>query len=107
MISGLLIGLAVAVAVGVVAARRLRRRRLDRADAGRQGASAERAIFVRSYTEIDDHLSGLWCRCGGYLQRLGEGSREEGGRRLRVVRLVCQECELPREVFFDTTDVVH
>ncbi len=104
---GLLIGAAVLLALASVLARRVRRRRLDRADATRAGSSAERAVYVRSFTEIDDHLSGLWCRCGGYLERRGEGTREEGGRRLRVARLVCQECERPREVFFDTTELLH
>jgi hypothetical protein len=104
---GVLIGLAVLVAVAAVAARRVRGWRLDRADAERAGASAERAVYIRSFTEMDDHLSGMWCRCGGYLERVGEGSREESGRRFRVARLVCQECERPREVFFETTDLVH
>jgi len=104
---GLLIAVAVVVAVAAVGARRLKARRLDRADAHRPGASAANAIHVRSFTEMDDHLSGMWCRCGGYLQRMGEGSRDEGGARYRVARLVCQECERPREVFFDTTDLLH
>lgn len=107
MVLGLLIGAAVVVAVTVAAARRVRAWRLDRADATRSGASAERAIYIRSFTEMDEHLGRLWCRCGGYLTRLGEGSREQGGRRLRVARLACQECEREREVFFDTTDLVH
>lgn len=104
---GLLLGTALLVAVAVVGARRVRSWRLDRADAGRAGSSAERAIHIRSFTEMDDHLSGMWCRCGGYLERRGEGSREEGGRRFRIARLACQECERSREVFFDTTDLVH
>jgi len=107
VVLGLLIGTAVLVAVSVVGVRRVRRWRLDRADAERQGSSAERAIYIRSFTEMDDHLSGMWCRCGGYLTRLGEGSREEGGRRFRVARLACQECERECEVFFETTDLVH
>jgi hypothetical protein len=104
---GLLMGAAVLVAVAVVGARRLRALRLDRADATRQGSSAANAIYIRSYTEMDDHLSGMWCRCGGYLALQGEGSREEGGRRFRVARLECQECERLREVYFDTTDLIH
>ena len=107
MLSGLLIGLAVIAAVAAVAARRMRRRRLDREDADRAGASAAQAIYVRSFTEMDDHLSGMWCRCGGYLERAGEGTREDGGARYRVARLVCQECERSREVFFETTDLLH
>ena len=44
--------------------------------------------------------------CGGYLERGGEGTRESGGRRFRVTRLRCQECEVVDEVFFDTTELL-
>jgi hypothetical protein len=56
---------------------------------------------------MDEHLAQRWCPCGGYLERTGEGTREAGGRRFRVARLACQECERPDEVFFDTTDILH
>lgn len=81
--------------------------RLRRAAETRPGASPERAIYARSFTEIDAHLRGRWCFCGGFLERSGEGTREAGGRRFRVVRLSCQECETIDEVFFDTTDLLH
>ena len=56
---------------------------------------------------MDAHLARRWCVCGGYLERQGEGSRALDGRRYRVARLVCQECEAVDEVFFDITDVPH
>jgi hypothetical protein len=56
---------------------------------------------------MDEHLAGRWCVCGGYLERTGEGTREADGRRYRIARLACQECERLEEVFFDTTDVLH
>jgi hypothetical protein len=88
-------------AVVTVALRRRRRTRLRQAAATRPGASLERAIPIRSYTEIDDHLVHRWCGwCGGYLERTGEGTRPGNGRRYRV-------CERVEEVFFDTTDVLH
>lgn len=105
--TGLLIAVVLVVAIAAVGTRRVRRRRLDRADATRAGSSTERPIYIRSFTEMDDHLSGMWCRCGGYLERLGEGTREMAGRRYRVARLACQECERVREVFFDATELVH
>jgi len=103
----LLMTAAIVAAVIAFARRRRRRSALRRAAAEREGASVERAIAVRSFTEIDDHVGRRWCHCGGYLERTGEGTRQTDGRRFRVVRLRCQECEDPAEVFFDTTDVLH
>jgi hypothetical protein len=107
MIASWLMALAVLAAVVVVWRRRRRRSTLRWAASRRAGASAEHAIAVRRFSEIDEHLADRWCHCGGYLERAGEGSREVGGRRFRIARLRCQECEEAAEVFFDTTDVVH
>jgi len=107
MVISLALALVLVAAVVAVARRRLRRVRLRRAAATRAGASPELAIFVRSFTEIDDAVSGRWCHCGGYLERTGEGTRDAGARRYRIVRLLCQECEEAAEVFFDTTEIVH
>ncbi|MGH7895559.1 MAG: hypothetical protein ACREQL_12885 [Candidatus Binatia bacterium] len=98
----------VLVAALVATARRRRRRaNLRRAAGARAGGSPERAIYVRDFAEIDDHLTGRWCLCGGYLERTGEGTRETGGHRYRIARLRCLECERVDEVFFDTTEIVH
>jgi hypothetical protein len=107
MVLSLLMGLAIVVAVVAVARRRLGRSALRRAARTRAGASPDLAIAVRSFTEMDDHLGRRWCHCGGYLERIGEGTREIGGRRFRIARLRCQECEDAAEVFFDTTELVH
>jgi hypothetical protein len=90
-----------------MAMRRWRRARLRRAARSRPGAALELAIPITSYAEMDEHLARRWCSCGGYLERRGEGTRPGNGRRYRVARLVCQECEAVDEVFFDTTDVPH
>jgi hypothetical protein len=103
----LLLAVTIVVAVVAVARRRARRAGLRRAAATRAGASPELAIGIRRFDEMDEHLGRRWCHCGGYLERTGEGSREHDGRRYRIVRLRCQECEEPAEVFFDTTDLVH
>ena len=107
MVITLLMTVAIVAAVIAVARRRHRRSVLRRAAAEREGATVERAIVVRSFTEIDDHLGRRWCHCGGYLERTGEGTRETDGRRFRIARLRCQECEDAAEVYFDTTDVLH
>jgi hypothetical protein len=104
---GVLLPLVLVAAVASVAARRWRRARLRRAARERAGASPERAIHIRSYSEMEDHLGRRWCACGGYLERSGEGTREMDGRRFRMARLRCQECEVVEEVFFDTSDVLH
>ncbi len=98
---------AIVAALAALGARRWRRARLRRAARSRPGSSPAQAIYVRSYAEIDAHLGGRWCACGGYLERTGEGTRELAGRRFRVVRLGCQECEAVDEVYFDTTDMLH
>jgi hypothetical protein len=106
--AGLLLMLAaLAAAMVVMGRRRWRRARLAAAARTRAGASPERAIFIRSYADMDEHLARRWCACGGFLERTGEGTREADGRRYRVARLACQECEAVDEVFFDTTDVLH
>ena len=107
MVLSLLLTAAIVAAIVAVSRRRLQRSALRHASRTRAGASADLAIAVRSFTEIDEHVGRRWCHCGGYLERTGEGSRDAGTRRFRVVRLRCQECEEPAEVFFDTTEVAH
>jgi hypothetical protein len=106
-VTSILFTLAILAAVVAVGVRRMRRTRLRRAAETRPGSSLERAIYIRSYGDMDEHLAGRWCVCGGYLERTGEGTRDSGGRRYRIARLACQECEALAEVFFDTTDVLH
>lgn len=107
MISSLALGGALIAALAALGWRRWHRARLKRAAALRPGSSEDRAIYVRSYDEMDEHLARRWCSCGGMLERTGEGTREVGERRFRIARLVCQECESVNEVFFETTDLLH
>lgn len=93
--------------MAAMARQRWRRARLRRLASELPGASAELAIPIASFDEIDDHVRRRRCTCGGYLARRGEGSREVTGRRLRVVRLECLDCERSVEVFFDTAGVAH
>jgi len=86
--------------------RRWQRSRLRRAAARRPGSSADTAIPIRSYTEMDQHIARRWCACGGYLERRGEGSSNAGGRQLRIARFNCQECGDDQAVYFDTTEVL-
>lgn len=94
---------AAVVALGV---RRWRRRRLQQAALERAGATPENAFYIRSFDEMDEHLQKRWCACGGFLELEGEGTRELDGRRYRVARMRCHECDEVGEVFFDTTDLI-
>jgi hypothetical protein len=104
--TSLLFTLAILAAVIAVAVRQWRRARLRRAALAQPGASAENAIYVRDFAEMDEHLRRRWCMCGGFLEPSGEGTRELAGRRFRVARLRCQECEETSEIFFDTTELL-
>jgi hypothetical protein len=104
--TSLLFTLAIVAAVIAVAVRQWRRARLRRAALEQPGATAENAIYVRDFAEMDEHLRRRWCVCGGFLEPSGEGTRELAGRRYRVARLVCQECEETSEIFFDTTELL-
>src|SRR2546425_4155663 len=86
--------------------RRWRRMSLRRAAATRAGSSPDRAITIRSYAEMDEHLIRRWCMCGGYLERGGEGTRESGGRPVPGARLRRQEGEGGDQGFFDTTQLL-
>jgi hypothetical protein len=105
--TGLFFVAAVTAVLIAFGSRRWRRARLRRLSETRIGSAPERAIHVRSYDEMDEHLRGRWCHCGGFLERIGEGTSEIGDRRFRVARLSCQECETVHPVFFDTTDLLH
>jgi hypothetical protein len=95
--------LAIVAAVGAMGAKRLRRARARRAASQGPGSSADQAIPIRSFEEMDAALRRVPCLCGAFFSLAGEGTREAGGRRLRVARLRCDDCDESREVFFDTT----
>jgi len=105
--TALLFVAAITAALVVIGSRRWQRARLRWASQSRLGASQSAAISIRSYSELDEHLTGRWCHCGGFLERMGEGTQEVGTRRYRIASLRCQECEEIHRVFFDTTDMLH
>lgn len=71
-----------------------------------RGGSAERPIEVSSASIVEPHALKLECVVCGGVTRLEEHAAmapidEGGGRRsLRVVRVRCSRCGVPRELFF-------
>jgi hypothetical protein len=103
----------VAAIVAAVAAMALKKKKVKEqktvaaAEAlARPGATIENAIYIRSFAEMDEHMHGRFCICGGLQELRGEGSRDEGARRYRFARLLCLECEEFNTVYFETTDLV-
>lgn len=99
---GSLLGLVALVAAIVVGLRLMRRRAVDRAQPGR---SADRAIAIRDYGEIDIAVRLQRCACGGPYALRGEGPDASGG--VRVAHLECQRCEREAWVYFDVSQVLH
>lgn len=105
--TGLLFALVATAAAGVWIWRgltaRAERRRLHRGP----GTSPEHAIPVQSFQDIDLAIAGRQCSCGTALRLTGEGPRQDGERRLRVARLVCDECDEAFTLYFDLTEIRH
>lgn len=99
----------VLVLVAAVVAMGLKRR--AKANARREsmqgpGSSPDQAIAIRTFADMDDELRRRHCLCGMRFSLAGEGTRDAGGRQLRVARLYCDDCDESREVFFDTSTLL-
>ena len=103
----LAIAIALLVALAFSARRLWRRRRLARLLGQLPGGSTRNALSVGSFEEIDDKIRARRCPCGGRYEVRGEGSRQLGDRRLRVVRVECGICENDANVHFDVTELFH
>ena len=103
--AGLLIGLAVLAAVGVIAARAFKKgstkKHFAHEVATRPGYSAEHPVKIASFEEIDDAIATWRCPCGGLLDRIGEGGRPG----MRVVKCACVICEEDVDLFFDLREL--
>jgi hypothetical protein len=106
-VTGFLIGFALVAALAASGLRRRRRGRLRKLAAAREGSSDDRAIPITSYDEMDAWIAGRVCVCGGRLSRTGEGTHAARGRRFRIARMRCADCDELDELHFDTTDVPH
>lgn len=104
---GLLIGLAVILALLFSGRRFLLRRRLVRLMSRLPGGRPESALSVASFDEIDEQIRARRCPCGGRYDLLGEGSRAVAHTRLRVVRVECGTCENETSIYFDVSGLFH
>jgi hypothetical protein len=104
---GLLIAIALLIALAFSARRLYLRRRFVRLMGRLPGGRPDNAVAVDSFDDIDDHIRARRCPCGGRYEVLGEGSRARGDARLRVLRIECGTCERETSVYFDVTSLFH
>ncbi len=104
---GTILSIALLIAVAAYAWKKLRAVKLDRAIAALPGGSAESAVEVQTFSEIDEHMARRHCPCGGGLELKGERSERREPRVLRIVRAECRLCERRRLVFFDVSRLYH
>jgi len=100
-------GIALLIALAFSGRRAYRRLRLRRALVALPGARADNAIVATGFDEIDEETRRRHCPCGGRYHVNGESTREDGGRRLRVVRLECRFCEQRIRLYFDISGLFH
>ena len=105
--TGILFALVAMVAAGVWIWRGARARAERRLLHEGPGTTPDQAIAVSSFEDIDLTVAGRACSCGTGLRLTGEGSRQDGERRLRVTRMVCDECEEVFTLYFDLTEIRH
>ena len=104
---GVLLTVALSLALVATARRVLARRRIAAVAATLPGATAANAIALDDVGEIDGALRTRRCVCGGFLDSLGERSERRESRMLRVVRAECRRCERVQSVYFDVAIVLH
>jgi len=105
--SGLIFTAVVIVAAGTWIVRSMRARAARNQARSGPGTSLAQAIPVRTFDEIDHTLAQRRCHCGADLRVTGEGSRSDAGRRYRLARLACDECEEATVLYFDVSEALH
>ena len=98
--------LAIVAAVAAMGLKRRAKAKARRASFEGPGMSPEQAIAIRRFDDMDEEIRRRHCLCGARFSLAGEGTRDVGGRTLRVARLYCEECDESREVFFDTSTLL-
>ncbi len=105
--TGLALGFALLLALAASAWRLQRRVRRTRRLRALPGGSAETALPVDSFDDIDEHVRHRDCLCGGALYGVGERSERSEATLLRVVHVECRRCEDRSWVYFDVSRVYH
>jgi hypothetical protein len=104
---GLALTLALIIALSVAGYRLVRRLRLARRLAALPGATADNAMPVASFDQIDQEIARRRCVCGGRYDNHGESSSERHSARLRVASLECRMCERRTRLYFDVSNLYH
>lgn len=108
---GLLFGGILILALGAVAAKKLKARAVERArDAEvleRPGMSPARPFKIASFRDMDYELEIAQCPCGGDLEKLGEGGRVTPQGPVRIARCECEKCGRQIDLFFDLSELRH
>ena len=102
----ILFALVIVAAVVAMGLKRRAKARARRESMQGPGSSPDQAITIRTFADMDDELRRRHCLCGARFGLAGEGTRDAGGRVLRVARLYCDDCDESREVFFDTSTLL-
>lgn len=104
---GVIFALALALSLGAVGFKAIRRRAAsrsrERALAQEPGRSPVRPIAIASFDELDDTVARARCTCGGILSSIGEAARPG----LRVVRCTCTTCDEDVDLYFDLGRLRH
>jgi len=101
---GLVLALALLVALAAVAWKAWQRRAAERR---RPGGRPETALLVHDFGDIDTACRLQTCSCGGLFVERGEGPVQHQGRPLRLVTLECGRCERERRLYFDLSELRH
>lgn len=95
------------VSVGFMAARTWSRKRGRVVWNAEPGRSADTALEVVRFDEMDRVVRGEHCECGGDLTVVSEGSQNVDGQQVRVIRADCRECGQDLYFFFRIRTVLH
>jgi hypothetical protein len=107
MSSALIFGIAVIVAVGVVATRRFRAQTQVRHWFAKTGHDPQKPHVIQNPAQILELRLQDRCHCGATLHHLGDETRSSAQGSQVVVTCECVDCDELRVLYFDLSQVPH